>query len=59
MTQNQIVVLLIDFFRDEYADDPKGVGYWFNQNYKGDVTEFLAEIDHMRLELVPPKEEDE
>ena len=53
MTQDRIIVLLINFFRDEYADDPKGVGYWFSQNYKGDIKEFLAELDGMKLRLTP------
>lgn len=56
MTQDQIVILLIDFFRDEYADDPEGVGYWFNQNYKGDIGEFLDQIDYLKLALTPLKE---
>lgn len=53
MTQEQIVVLLVDFFRDEYADDPKGVGYWFSQNYKGNIDEFLVEIDRLKLLKTP------
>ncbi len=53
MPQDRIIVLLIDFFRDEYADDPKGVGYWFSQNYKGNIVEFLAEIDRLRLGKTP------
>lgn len=55
MTNDQIIILLIDFFRDEYADDPKGVIYWFNQNYKGDIDEFIKEIDYMKLSHTPLK----
>lgn len=50
MRNNEIVMLLIDFFRDEYADDPKGVEYWFHENSKGDIQEFRFAIDQLKQE---------
>ena len=45
MTESETFVVLANFFRDTYDEDQKGVSYWFNQNNKGDIKEFVRLLD--------------
>lgn len=44
MNRNDVVRILIEFFRDSFAEDPAGVGDWFAQG-GNDIDTFVAEID--------------
>jgi len=54
MTENETFVVLASFFRDTYDEDPTGVSYWFHQNYKGDIKEFLQSTEVLRQKKDAP-----
>lgn len=48
---SKVMILLVDFFRSEFADDPVGVTYWLRQNDPAlDMQDFLDGIDLTKAE---------
>ena len=50
MEREEVVRLLVRFFRDGFAEDPSGVGEWI-EGQGFDVDEFIAAVDS----LIPPQ----
>lgn len=49
-TKDDILKDLIEFFLDEFSNDPKGIGDWLAQG-DWDADEFIAAVHKLKREL--------
>ena len=46
MNRDNVTSILVEFFREEFAEDPAGVGDWFAQG-GNDIDAFIGELNLM------------